>query len=350
MPDDNPPPDYKMFESFQKALGRESSHCEVCGKVVDGHDIGDFNVLLLKNNVFTAENHVVLCRDCEERDDWKESVRKKRAAEQPQPPTSIQGKIRLLPKTIRDYVTDPTARFLFGRRLGVLGVLLGGTLLLIPVIAAVVGALFVSLDTGMQWFDQSIATLTAVSSVPIRTLAWSSTGLLGVIYFTHIAERERNDPTGWAGEWNPPKWYALAVYSVIGLYGAVTLVLVASGDAPVGRRFGARIFWFLGSLGIAYQIKDALRLDLVRMVWEPRRELWEFPARYGFVLALTSFLVGPPASLPSFTTPLLAALTPTVSTAYIIARLPHDRVFRDKCIAAQDRLLEILRIRNNDDN
>ncbi|SEP27190.1 hypothetical protein SAMN04487948_13019 [Halogranum amylolyticum] len=349
MPDDNPPPDYEMFESFQKALGRESSHCEACGNVVDGNDIGDFNILLLDDNVFTVENHVVLCRDCEERDDWKEAVRKKRAAEQ-QSPTSLRGKLRNLPDSIRDYVTDPTARFLFARRLGVLTVLLVGVLLLIPLVAAVVGALFVSPDTGMQWFDQAITTITAVSNTPLNTLAWIFTGLFGLIYFAHITERERNDPTGWAGEWNPPKWYALAVYSTIGLYGAVMLILVAFESAPVGRRFGARIFWLVGSLGIAYQIKDALRLDLVRMVWKPRRELWEFPTRYGFVLALTAFAVGPPASLPTFTTPLLAALTPTVSTAYITVRLPHDRVFRDKCIAAQDRLLELLRIRDNDDN
>jgi hypothetical protein len=350
MPDDNPPPDYDLVDMFQKALGRESSHCEACGKVVDGEDIRDFNVLLLDGNVFTVENHVVLCRNCEERDDWEEAVRKKRAAEQPQPPTSIRGRVRSLPNSIYDYVTDPTARFLFARRLGVLAIAFIGVLLLIPLIGAVVGALFVSPDTGIQWFNQSIITITAVSHTSIATLAWSATVLFGVVYFAHIAERERNDPTGWAGEWNPPKWYALTVYSVVALYGAVMLNLVAFGDAPVGRRFGARIFWVLGSLGIAYQIKDALRLDLVRMVWEPRRELWEFPARYGFVLTLTSFTVGPPASLPTFTTPLLTALTPTVGTAYIIARLPHDRVFRDKCIAAQDRLLELLRIRDNDDN
>ncbi|ELZ68781.1 hypothetical protein C457_10986 [Haloferax prahovense DSM 18310] len=350
MPDDNPPPDYEMLESFQQALGRESSHCEACGRVVDGNDIGDFNILLLDGNVFTVENHVVLCRDCEERDDWKEAVRKKRAAEQPQPPTSLRGKARNLPNTIHDYLTDPTARFLFARRLGVLALLLVGILLLLPPIAAVVGTLFVSPDTGMQWFDQSITAITAVRYTSISTLAWAFTGLFGIVYFTHIAERERNDPTGWAGEWNPPKWYALAVYTAIGLYGAVMLILVAVGDAPAGRQFGAGILWFVGSLGIAYQIKDALRLDLVRMVWEPRRELWEFPTRYGFVLALTAVAVGPPASLPMFTTPLLTALTPTVSTAYIIARLPHDRVFRDKCIDAQDRLLEIFRIRDNDDN
>ncbi|WP_157572968.1 hypothetical protein [Halogranum rubrum] len=335
---------------FHKALGRESSHCEACGRVVDGNDIGDFNILLLEENVFTPENHVVLCRRCEKRDGWREAVRTKREAEQPQPPTSFRGRLRNFPDSVRDYVTDPTARFLFARRLGVLTILLIGVLLLIPPIAAVVGALFVSPNTGMQWFDQSITAITTISNTPLNTIAWVFTGLFGIIYFAHIAERERNDPTGWAGEWNPPKWYALTVYSAIGLYGAVTLILVAVESAPVGRQFGARIFWFIGSVGIAYQIKDALRLDLVRMVWKPRRELWEFPARYGFVLALTAFAVGPPASLPTFTTPLLAALTPAISTAYIIARLPHDRVFRDKCIAAQDRLLELLRIRDNDDN
>ena len=350
MADETPPPDYEMVNMFHKALGRESSHCEACGRVVDGNDIGDFNILLLEENVFTPENHVVLCRRCEKHDGWREAVRKKRAAEQPQPPTSLRGKLRNLPDSIREYVTDPTARFLFARRLSVLAVLLVGVLLFIPLIAAVAGALFVSPDTGMQWFSQSITTVTAVSDTPLNTLAWIFTGLFGVIYFAHVAERERNDPTGWAGEWNPPKWYALAVYSAIGLYGAVMLILVAVESAPVGRQFGARIFWFVGSLGIAYQIKDALRLDLVRMVWKPRRELWEFPTRYGFVLALTAVAVGPPASLPTFTMPLLAALTPAVSTAYIIARLPHDRVFRDKCIAAQDRLLELLRIRDNDDN
>ncbi|EJN57264.1 hypothetical protein [Halogranum rubrum] len=317
---------------------------------MDGNNSESYLIALLEENVFTPENHVVLCRRCEKRDGWREAVRAKREAERPPTPTTIRGKARNLPNEVKDYVADPTARFLFARRLGVLTILLIGVCLLIPPIAAVVGALFISPDTGMEWFDQSITSITTVSNTPLNTLAWVFTGLFGIIYFAHVAERERNDPTGWAGEWNPPKWYALAVYSAIGLYGAVMLILVAFGDAPVGRRFGARIFWFFGSLGIAYQIKDALRLDLVRMVWKPRRELWEFPARYGFVLALTAFAVGPPATLPTLLTPLLAALTPAVSTAYIIARLPHDRVFRDKCIAAQDRLLELLRIRDNDDN
>ncbi|MFC7130574.1 hypothetical protein [Haloferax chudinovii] len=350
MKDATPQPDYDMAGAYLKALGRESSHCEACGREVDGNDLDTFIIALLEANVFTAENHVVLCRRCEKRDGWREAVRKKRAEEKPLPPTSLRGKAQNLPHILKDYLTDPTARFLFARRFGVLALLLVGILLFIPPVAAVVGTLFISPNTGMQWFDQSITTITGIRNTSISTLAWAFTGLFGIVYFAHIAERERNDPTGWAGEWNPPKWYALAVYTVIGLYGAVVLILVAVGDAPAGRRFGAQILWFVGSLGIAYQIKDALRLDLVRMVWEPRRELWEFPTRYGFVLALTAVAVGPLASLPTLTTPLLAALTPTVSTAYIIARMPHDRVFRDKCIAAQDRLLDIFRIRDNDDN
>ena len=285
-----PPRDYYMGDVFEKTIGNASSTCECCGDHVDGHNLDEFIVAELDPVDFSEENHVLLCRDCNENKDWEPRVRERRRNQ----------KINSRLDQVAHWVSRPPTETLFLRRAA------AGVALLLTATSLV--TIMTALESGLGPLWDLIGTTNFAIIGGI--------GLLGTAagYWLHLHEREKNDHRGTTiRDFNSGPWSVLAFTSGGLVVGTVLLMGAFSSTlATLG------LSTYVGSAVFAFKnLEPAVRADRChpRVNWVPRYDRELFGLRVSIFLGFAFLLAGLE----------IAALLPAVAiAAYLFVRKWYD--------------------------
>lgn len=327
--------EYDFPSLRDEVLGRESATCEACQETVylpTGGDLGEgepFVIWELVENIYTVENHVLLCDTCVKRpsDEWRADVRAKRARERDYAPTWADH--------LAHWVSDPTATSVFARR--VVATLAGivALVVLIAMAAGIAGSLLTDVATGEAW-ARTVITTAAAAGAALAAHPWVAGGIVGAAYTGHVIERVHYDPRGYVNrEYRP--WVRLTVGGLVAGVGALGLLGVAVGLVPAAPLTYplATIVWAIGAAGVAWYIDLALRHDLGIGIWRPMRGPWMIAGRVGILPGLLAITVGVPFAgvFAATTTGVLAAIPAGVALVFAGRRLPYDTQTRDRILA-----------------
>ncbi|MFC7225517.1 hypothetical protein ACFQKF_20860 [Halalkalicoccus sp. GCM10025322] len=286
------PRDYDLLTAMQKSIGNASSTCECCGKVVDGHDLDEFIIGEFTRVDFSDENHVLLCRDCHDRPDWKERVKASRREQQ------INSR---LDKVIH-WVSRPPAKTLFVRRAT------AGLALLLTATAFTTTMTALTSGLGPLW-DYA-------TSLNYRQIAYIVGGALVAGYWLHLNEREQHDNRGTTVrqyDFTDSPWSVLGV-TTIGFTGASAIAY----SLPTSRLWILALCAYLSCSYFAFtRLETAVRADRChpRVNWIPRYDRELFGLRMSVLVGLASLVLG---------TGLVAIVPAVAITAYLVARKWHD--------------------------
>lgn len=277
-----------------RTIGHASSICECCGDFVDGSTLGGWIVADLDTIDYSDENHVFLCRNCYETEDWETRVRENRLDQQ------INSR---LDKAIH-WVTRPPVETMFLRRAA------AGIALLIT--ATAITTIMTALTSGLGSLWNS------VTSPNWRLIAMAGTVLFGAGYWLHLHEREKNDRRGTTvGEHgiSSGPWSVLAFASG-GL--AMGTAVISHGSSYTQLSLGLSIYLASAVFGFTH-LETAVRADRChrRVNWIPRYDRELFGLRISLAIGLF-FLV-------TESTATIGALTPAIAiVAYLFARKWFD--------------------------
>lgn len=339
---------YDIPEMMNHLLGRESATCEACQETISHPEGGDlkegdpFVIRRLVENVYTAENFVLLCKTCIDRpsEEWRAEVREKRAKERDKDLTWIDH--------LDHWLSDPTAMSLFARRMAGAFTAATGLVAIVTIMTTIAGGLTGGISTGTAW-GRTVLTTVWTAGRTLVAHPWVVGGIIAVGYTAHAIERVRYDPRGYLPR-NRPPWVALTVAGVLSGVGALVLLGTTSGLLPSTSVviLLAGGIWAIGAAGVAWYIDPALRHDLYDRIWYPDRRLWMIAGRVGVIPGLLAITVGVPfeGMLPETTTAVLAAIPAGVAFAFTGRRLPHDPQARDTILETlPERILELLQNR-----
>ena len=358
--DVGPWPDwYDPQAAHHAVLARESCRCEACGDEVDPHDTGAYALTRLRRNDYRIALHVLLCRSCADRPDWRPRVRRNRyrnrrheLAEKGRC-ASVVGR---LIDDARSYATDPSATFLFGRRLligaGAIAALATPIIGLIMVFMAAIAPPDVARDGLYHLAEAAVETAVYLAMNP-----WVPAVGGGLAYAAHAAERGVYDPRGYTWDYPPTMWHTVAAGGGVAAAGLGGLLLSTSGTfVPIGEYvLGGRIptplagaglvAWTLGAALAAYAVGPSVIGDTTdpRLYRTTFRALWVGGVRLGTGAGALTVVVGTPAGSPPGVAFLLLAIAPTVALAYIAHRFPYDRRAVDRTAELIDRVVRRLR-------
>lgn len=278
----------------------------------------------------------IICDLCDEKYDWEtiEARIRERRHGTPRSPIGIglariRAKFRPVtswlpvPLSVHEVAPDHRASLLpeqsvfLGRLVAVLGfaiVLLIG----VAAFAALAGALFVSPDTGVQWFSLTAA---VYREWVLYSLGHPEfvLGVVGFGYLTHLVEYQHTitAPDRDVGR-SRPRWHYLTVFSGIGLLGWFVWVLsqldvVTSLLLPVGV-----LSWSIGAFTLVYFLHGTLQEDRWSYGLRVYAALWKFPAQFAIGLMVVDGIVGLPG--PRATAFAVAIVPPAVGVLYAAHR------------------------------
>jgi hypothetical protein len=288
------------------------------------------------------ENYATVCWDCFEWKDEREIERKARKSLQAKT-ASRELSLRYVTAVVRNLTEKTrlfvhTGRLVVLRRLVVATVALACLLALGVLFAGMVGALFVSPEAGIEWGTATLS-LYQGSWAALRANPEAALSVLAVGYLAHVVERERayrrerfrnrrrrgETPTV---SYARPRWQFVAGFAVVGLVGAVDWLLVSNGVFPAGMLFGAVVLWLVGSVGIAYYLRYALREDRDVDGQPVAPAPWVFATRSALFVGLIG-IAGRVSTTNLSLSPLLVELavltTPVVGLGYVARRYIERR-------------------------
>ncbi|QLG29827.1 hypothetical protein HUG10_19640 (plasmid) [Halorarum halophilum] len=288
------------------------------------------------------DENITICWDCVEWEDNNVADQKtKRAIELKT--ASKEPSLKYTKACLREFseklrVFAHTGRAVILRR--ALVATIGLTVLLAMGVAAAgaIGALFVSPETGLHWAGSTVTQYQAIGSV-LFDRPWLAFVGIAVGYVVHVYEQERayerelfrdkrrrgETPSVGHGR---PRWQFVAGLAAVGLFGAVDWILIRHNVFPEGMLFGALIFWSVGSAGVAFYLRKALRKDRDIHGQPVNPAPWVFGSWYALFVALagatTSYLTSGSLLPPTvFESTLIA--TPAVGALYVGRRLAEQR-------------------------
>lgn len=335
----------EMYRQVDKVGQKDNHCCQVCGKITRprgrlGYVMWPFQEIGDEDP--EVDDLVSVCFDCL---DWQEEdVIEHETHRAGRLKNAQRGPSILYAKSIFREFKEKTRLFAHSGQLvvlrrtlttavGLIGLLVSGALL-----AGLLGALFVSPQSGISWAQTALDTYRTAGTA-LLTSPWTALGALGIGYMVHVYEQERayerelfrderrRGETSSVGHARP-RWQFVAEFSAVGLFGAVDWMLVRHGVFPDGMLFGALVFWSVGSAGVAFYLRKALREDRDIHGQPVNPAPWVFASRYALFVALagaaafylTTTSLFPPAILEST---LIAA--PLVGALYVGRRLAEQR-------------------------
>jgi hypothetical protein len=283
-----------------------------------------------------------VCWDCFEWKDEREIERKARKSLQAKT-ASRELSLRYVTAVVRNLTEKTrlfvhTGRLVVLRRLVVATVALACLLALGVLFAGMVGALFVSPEAGIEWGTATLS-LYQGSWAALRANPEAALSVLAVGYLAHVVERERayrrerfrnrrrrgETPTV---SYARPRWQFVTGFAVVGLVGAVDWLLVSNGVFPAGMLFGAVVLWLVGSAGVAYYLRYALREDRDVDGQPVAPAPWVFATRSALFVGLIG-IVTTVSTTDLSLSPLLVELavltTPVVGLGYVARRYIERR-------------------------
>lgn len=332
-------------ELIHRVARRDNYNCQVCHNIVTPR--GRVGYLIdsvdpQKDAEDLVDNNITVCWDCGE---WKDIEAVEQVTSQAiELKTASKGlSLKYVKASVREFIEKSrvfahTGRGVILRRALISTVGLALLFTMSVVGAGLVGALFVSPETGIQW-TQSV--LTQYQTIESVLFARPEITLVGIAigYAVHIYEQERayerevfrnerrrgETPSVSHGR---PRWQFVAGFAAIGLFGALDWILVRHDVFPDGMLFGAIVFWMTGSAGVAYYLRQALREERDIDDYPVNPAPWVFASRYtlfaGLVGIAMSYLtirsVLPPSILE-----LTLVLAPLVGAMYVGRRMAERR-------------------------
>ncbi|WP_158057933.1 hypothetical protein [Halorussus halophilus] len=285
-----------------------------------------------------VENNVTVCFDCMEWRPETEVARKIETAKRLR--NASRGVNTLYARKLLKTGIEKTRLFVFaGRALFVRRLTVGLTALVVVLTAilsvvALVGTLFVSVETGVQW-TLTVSNSLRTTGAYLRTRSWLLVAALATAYALHVAEREREYLLGVQRErrrgggrdlpnyrdYKYPRWQLLVAFSILTSIGALDWFALSVGLRD-GSRVGASLLWLTGSIGVAVALRAALREDRDASGFAVRPTPWVGVSR--LALALGSVEIATTFSsrtfLPEALTQTGFALVPLVGVGYVLRR------------------------------
>ena len=289
-----------------------------------------------------VDENITVCWDCVE---WKdgdvldreidEAIELKTASKEP---SLKYAKACLYEFSEKLRVFAHTGRAVVLRRAVVATVGLALLLTLGVTVAGIIGALFVSPDTGIQWVQSTLAQYQTMESV-LFARPWIALVGIAVGYLVHVYEQERayerevfRDERRREGtlleSHGRPRWQFVTGFAAAGLFGAVDWILVRHDVFSDGMLFGALVFWSVGSAGVAFYLRKALREDRDIHGQPVNPAPWVFASRYALFVALAGAVASSLTTislLPSTVLELALIAAPLVGALYVGRRLAEQR-------------------------
>ena len=330
---------------IKKVRQKNNFSCQVCGAVLRPRGRVNHTVRNLRGDLSEEEevdNNVSVCFDCL---DWKdEDIVAHETNRAGRLKNTQRGFSLLYAKSLSREFREKTRVFTHSGRLvvlrraitaavGLIGLLVAGVLL-----AGLLGALFVSPQSGISWAQATVDTYRTAGTALLAS-PWIAFGSLGIGYVVHVYEQERayerelfrderrHGETPSVGH-GRPRWQFVAGLAAVGLFGAVDWILVRHNVFPDGMLFGALVFWGVGSAGVAFYLRKALREDRDIHGQPVNPAPWVFAARYALFVAsigaATSYLTTS-SLLQSTILELALIAAPLVGALYVGRRLAEQR-------------------------
>lgn len=330
---------------IHRVARRDNYNCQVCGSVVIprgrvGYVMGSAQPEGEVDG--PIDENITICWDCVEWEDndvadqkTRQAIELKTASKEPSLKYT-KACLRELAEKLRVFAHTGQAVVLRRALVATIGL----ALLLVMGVAATgaIGALFVSPETGLQWAESTLAQYQAIGLV-LFDRSWLAFVGIAVGYVVHVYEQERayerelfrderrrgETPSIGHGR---PRWQFVAGLAAVGLFGAVDWILVRHGIFPDGMLFGALVFWGVGSAGVAFYLRKALREDRDIHGQPVNPAPWVFASRYALFVALASAVASylPTNSLlPSIALELALIAAPLAGALYVGRRLAEQR-------------------------
>lgn len=332
------------YELVDQVGERDNFNCQVCGAVTLPRGRVGYMMYSLDSVDDDSDigNYATVCWDCFE---WKDDRVIERRVRQSNRLKTTSRKLSLLNTraSLREFKENArlfahTGRLVVLRRFVTVVAVSAMLLLLGSLLAGTVGTLLVSPTAGIDWTQSTLALYQKAGAIVLSQL-WVGLTALGLCYLAHVFEQERayerelfreqrrrgKTPTV---SYARPRWQFVAGLATVGLFGAVDWVLVRHGVFPSGMRFGALILWSLGSVGVAYYLRYALREDRDVDGQPVNPAPWVFTARYALFVSLiggAATLLGTGSVLPSIIHDFAIIVAPLVGVLYVLRRYAEQR-------------------------
>ena len=332
-------------ELIHRVARRDNYNCQVCHNIVTPRGRAGYlidSVDPQKDTENPVDNNITVCWDCGE---WKDiGAVEEVTSHAIELKTASKGlSLKYAKASVREFteksrVFAHTGRAVVLRRAFVATVGLALLFVMSVVGAGLVGALFVSPETGVRWFQSVLAQYQAIESI-LLARPWLALVGIAIGYAIHVFEQERayerevfrderrrgETPSETHGR---PRWQFVAGFAAVGLFGALDWILVHHDVFPNGMLFGALVFWTVGSAGVAYYLRQTLREERDIDGYPVNPAPWVFTSRYALFVALvgiaTSYLTTY-SILPPTVLELTLVLAPLVGAVYVGRRLAERR-------------------------
>jgi 5-methylcytosine-specific restriction endonuclease McrA len=308
--DGNINPDKIDKNPFDVVRSRDNHTCQMCGLIFYPKD----NVFTLEIPVSEGEktlnNMVTVCERCffsNTSSEVEQEIRELSKWNHIERGASIAyAKVVLRDLKQKTRVFAHTGRFLLLRRSLIF---LAGCLLTIfglSFLAGAAGGLFISPQTGIEWFFGTFEFVYGTTQTIAET-PWLIVLGMGVGYLAHTIERERYHYsvripfTKFEGKeveeipskygLSRPTWQYFGICSAFGLFGGLDWILISTGI--IDNLFGAGVFWILGTVGSAYLVRPVLHQDITEYGLRLRAAPWIATIRYGAIFGGIGLLTAP---------------------------------------------------------